>query len=778
MAASTVYDFNRGWLFGGEYVANSEQPGFDDSRFGEVTLPHTVTNLSWGDWQPASWQKKWIYRKRFDSSALPQGRVFVDFDGVMTSARYFLDGRDVGLHQGGYLPFSLELTSHVPRGQHVLALRVNSEWQGVPPEGDPRGAWTIDFLEPGGIYRDVTLRVVPEVFIADVFAMPQGVLSASPTLRVEVTIDAATAQAQPVDVQVELVDGTATLASGSTSTAVTKAGAHAVTVTLTGLGKPELWSPSTPKLYTVRTTLADQGGTELHTLDIRTGFRQAEFKLDGFHLNGKPFKLFGLNRHQLFPYLGMAANERLQRRDAELLKTTLNCNMVRCSHYPQSPHFLDACDELGLMVWEEPPGWQYVGTDKAFQDLVVRNVHDMVMRDRNRPSVIVWATRLNETGNPTALYKRTRQTAQQLDNSRPTSGAMRIYSTKDWAQDVFAYDDYSLHNDPKAAPLRPPIPRVPYFVSEAVGALDGPPLYRWVDSNATLAAQAELHARKHNAARSNAAYAGLLGWAGIDYQSLSGGNRVWHTLKWAGVLDTFRVPKPAAAFYRSQCSPAENPVILPVFFWDFGKSSPNGPGKNAMVATNCDFLEFTIQGHPSVRGAPDRQHYGHLDHPPVFVDLTTTKGAHPPELTIDGFVGATKVHSITMSGDPAGDRLELTIEDQTLEANGHDATRFTFRAVDKYGNQRPAVTGDVTLSLSGRGVLTPTTFPFQTYGGVGGGYVRAYPQWVGTVTLTATHPTLGTASGSIEVVPAQTPGSSRVVVTPRRRRPGRQAVPS
>ncbi len=217
MAASTVYDFNRGWLFGGEYVATSEQTGFDDSHFVEVTLPHTVTNLSWGDWNPAAWQKKWIYRKRSDSSVLPPGRVFVDFDGVMTSARYFLDGRDVGLHQGGYLPFSLELTSHIPPGQHVLALRVNSEWQNVPPEGDPRGAWTIDFLEPGGIYRDVTLRVVPDVFIADVFALPQGVLSASPTLRVGVTIDAASALAQAVDVQVELVDGTATVASGSTS---------------------------------------------------------------------------------------------------------------------------------------------------------------------------------------------------------------------------------------------------------------------------------------------------------------------------------------------------------------------------------------------------------------------------------------------------------------------------------------------------------------------------------------------------------------------------------
>jgi beta-galactosidase len=228
-------------------------------------------------------------------------------------------------------------------------------------------------------------------------------------------------------------------------------------------------------------------------------------------------------------------------------------------------------------------------------------------------------------------------------------------------------------------------------------------------------------------------------------------------MKWAGVLDAFRVPKPGAAFYRSQCSPTDHPVILPVFFWGFGKSSPaTGPGKNAMVATNCDFLEFTIQGRPPFRGFPDHQNYGHLDHPPVFVDLTTAKGAHAPELTIDGYVGTKKVSSIKMSADTSHDRLALTIEDQTIEANGHDATRFTFRAVDKYGNQRPFVTGDVTLSLTGPGVLTPDTFPFHTYGGVGGGYVRAYPRRVGTVTLTARHPTLGTATGSLEVVPTQT----------------------
>ena len=128
-----------------------------------------------------------------------------------------------------------------------------------------------------------------------------------------------------------------------------------------------LWSPETPRLYTVRTTLDGPGGT--HAREVRTGFREAEFRPGGFYLNGERRQLLGLNRHQLFPYLGMAAPARLQRRDAEILRRDLNCDMVRCSHYPQSPHFLDACDELGLLVWAEIPGWQYVG-GPGFRDIV------------------------------------------------------------------------------------------------------------------------------------------------------------------------------------------------------------------------------------------------------------------------------------------------------------------------------------------------------------------------------------------------------------------------
>jgi beta-galactosidase len=189
-----------------------------------------------------------------------------------------------------------------------------------------------------------------------------------------------------VSVTAALVDGSAQLATVAAKVAVTGIGDTVTTLTISGLPDVTRWSPDTPKLYQVSATIQADGVS--HTVEVNTGFREATFEDGGFYLNGERLEIFGLNRHQLFPYTGMAAPERLQRRDAERLKDELNCNMVRCSHYPQSPHFLDACDELGLMVWEEPPGWQYVG-NATFQSIVVQNVHDMVVRDRNRPSVIV-----------------------------------------------------------------------------------------------------------------------------------------------------------------------------------------------------------------------------------------------------------------------------------------------------------------------------------------------------------------------------------------------------
>jgi beta-galactosidase len=766
--------FNQGWLFGGRYLPGSADPGFDDSGFTQITLPHTVTPLSWGDWDQASWEGIWIYRKHF---ALPQrqagrSRVFADFDGVMADATVLLNGTTVATHRGGYLPFSAELTGSLLPADNVLAVVVDSRWLPVPPAGHPGGAASIDFLQPGGIYRDAALRVVPKVFLADVFARPAQVLSTHRSVIVQATIDAAAINAGPIDagpvptdpveISAELLDGSRRLASTAQKVTLTAPGRSVATLTLAGVGNVTLWSPASPKLYQVRVTLTApsgdrQGGQpgDQHGVTVRTGFRQAVFQADGFYLNGERLQIFGLNRHQLFPYLGMAAAARLQRRDAEILKTELNCNMVRCSHYPQSPHFLDACDELGLMVWQEAPGWNYVG-DEAWQDIVAQNVHDMVVRDRNRPCVIVWGTRLNETANHPRLYTRTRQIAARLDGTRPTSGAMTRHSARSWGEDVFAFDDYRQARG--QATLRPPLPGVPYLVTEAVGALAGAPAYRWTDPGPVLARQARLHAQVHHTAGARPGYAGLLGWCGIDYASYNGGARIWRGLKTPGVLDTFRIPKPAAAIYRTQLDPRARPVIEPVFCWDFGPGSPpHGPGPDAMIATNCERLEIFAGPEHIATGFPDHARFGGLAYPPVFADLTVD-GSGRPELRIDGYLGGQLVASARLSADPARDRLGLAADHASITADGTDATRVTFRALDAYGNQRPHVSGDVTMRLAGPAILVgDNPFPFGDYGGAGGGFVRSRPDRPGLITVTARHPTLGQDTVTVTATPARRP---------------------
>ena len=742
------YDFNQGWLFGGRYTSGMAAPGYDDSGFAPVTLPHAVTPLGWGDWDHRSWEHVWIYRKHFDAGSLPGGRVFADFDGVMTDATVLLNGTAVATHQGGYLPFSAELTRHLRPGRNVLAVIVDSRWLPVPPDGAPGGARAVDFLQPGGIYRDVRLRVVPETFLADVFARPVAVLTPGRSLEITATIDTAAVPPGPVQLTATLLDGGRPVAARSATVAITAAGTATARLTLTGLGGITLWSPQHPKLYTTRVTLAAPGRPP-HTLTVRTGFRKAVFRAAGFYLNGQRLQIFGLNRHQLFPYTGMTAAARLQRRDAEILRTELNCTMVRCSHYPQSPHFLDACDELGLMVWQEAPGWHYLG-NAAWRRLVVRNVHDMIIRDRNRPSVIVWGTRLNETAAARSLYATTRRLARELDGTRQTTGAMDRHSTFGWAEDVFAFNDYQRARRGKAA-LRPPLRGVPYLVSEAVGAIDGSPAYRWTDPGPVLAAQAALHGEVHSIAALNPRYAGLLGWCGIDYASLTGGKRIWRNLKTPGVLDTFRVPKPGAAIYASQVDPAVRPVILPVFWWG---GEPGGPGRAAMVATNCDRLEIYAGGQQLATGTPDTGRFAGLRYPPVIVDLTGAGPGALPDLRIDGYTGGTLAASVQMSADPARDRLVLTADHARLAADGSDATRVTFRAVDAYGNQRPRPGGSVVLALAGPAELIgDSPFPFGSYGGAGGAFVRSRAGETGPVSVTARHPVLGTAAVQLLVEP-------------------------
>ncbi|HWC83330.1 MAG TPA: glycoside hydrolase family 2 TIM barrel-domain containing protein [Pseudonocardiaceae bacterium] len=413
------------WLFG-RYTAGCTAVEFTDAGLTPVTVPHCVTPLSWQGWQPPSWESLWVYRQYFDSTpALRRGRAFLTFDGVLSAASVYLNDKLLGTHEGGYLPFEFELTGKLNPQSNVLAVVVDGRWnQDVPPDlttfAKPSA---IDFYQPAGMYRATAVTTTPKAYVSDVFASPVDVLTPDRALGVRATVDSAGAVNSPVRLQVSVSQAGMMLAEESIEVTGLTNGANTIELSVNGLAGVALWDVDNPQLCDVAAGLWIDG-KQVHEYALRIGFRDAKFTADGFFLNGRRLKLFGLNRHQWYPYVGGAMPERMQRADAVLLKNELNCNMVRCSHYPQSTAFLDACDELGLLVWEEVPGWDYIG-DSVWQQRVVEDVRGMVTRDRNHPSIIVWGTRINETLGQADLYDRTDQLAMELDGSRPTTGAVK-----------------------------------------------------------------------------------------------------------------------------------------------------------------------------------------------------------------------------------------------------------------------------------------------------------------------------------------------------------------
>ena len=758
--SSLAFAMNTNWLFGGQYTSGSESSFFDDSDFAPVTVPHTVTRLSWQNWDYLGWQQVWIYRRHFNGERLldphrPGNRILVDFNGVMVNATVAVNDQVVSTHQGGYLPFSAELTGKVTAGDNLLAVIVDSRCLPVPPVGVGRGPGSVDFFQPGGIYRDVRLRVLPQVFLADLFAQPADVLGSEPRVDIECAVDSGATTPASGTLLVELFDGQTRIASQGTTVKVSSPGTSTARLSLAGFGPVGLWSPDSPKLYTVKATL-NFPGLGSHVLSRRIGFREASFRPEGFFLNGKRMQVFGLNRHQLYPYAGMAMGARVQRKDAEILKNEFNCNMVRCSHYPQSPAFLDACDELGLLVWEEAPGWHNVSTTPAWQDVVVQNVRDMVIRDRSRPSVVIWGTRLNETRDFPGLWAATRKAARELDSSRPSSGAMFYHEDVTWNEDVFGYNDYATDAKTGNIKLKQPLPGLPYLVTETVGVEAARPQhFAWTDPAAWLARQAALHGQAQSQARSNAGYAGLLAWAGFDYASMLGpgpGN-----VKWAGVADGFRVPKPGAAIYQTQGDPSVRPVIIPVFFWEPGGAVP-APAPTVMIASNCERLEVFIGGTHVASALPafGSPLYSGLIHPPFLVRLPKRIPKPAPELLVQGFAGGRPVAQLRMSANAARDALVMAVDDTSITADGSDATRAVFRAIDAYGNQRRYGSGEVALTLSGPATLVgDNPFAFGQYGGLGAVWIRSQAGQPGAITLTASHPLLGQAEVQVRSEHAQ-----------------------
>jgi beta-galactosidase len=730
-----VLPINRRWRYSPKTSAAAHERAFDDSGFDRVTVPHTNVRLPWHGFDDKEYEFVSMYRRHFRLPAGARGRrVFVDFEGVMTASTAWLNGVRLGEYKGGFTPFSFELTDHIDwDGDNVLAVEVDStERADIPPFG-----YEIDYLTFGGIYREVQLRLVSPAYIGNFFAQTRDVLSGKPTLDVQCKL---VSEMKSMDngwtLEAVLFDGERQVAKASQPVpAGEEAWKSPVTIHLDNLGAIDLWDLKSPKLYRVEVTLRNGD----HVVDgdtRRIGFREARFTPQGFSLNGKIVKLRGLDRHQTFPWVGQAMPGRVQRQDALILRKNLKCNIVRTSHYPQSRHFLDACDEIGLLVLEEIPGWQHIG-DQAWQDISVDNVDRMITRDWNHPSIILWGVRINESQDNHNFYVRTNALAHTLDPTRQTGGIRYLYDSE-LLEDVFTMNDFGF-------PLRPPNHPL-YLNTEFVGHTYPT---KTIDNIERLREHTIRHARVHDQLASNPQYAGGIGWCAFDYNTHSNfgsGDRICYH----GVTDIWREPKPAAGFYRSQCDPEEEIVLVPAFHW--ARGDENVGFTNALVSSNCEHLKFYVNDKLVAEADPDRKQFPHLKYAPFSADLANSLKDWG-DLRIDGYIGGKQVISRSFSGRGTDRKFVLAPDDTTLVGDGTDSTRVVLRVTDEFGAIRPFAADAIRLQISGPAEIVGDN-PFSLVGGQGAVWIRAL-EVAGKAKLIAVHPTLGVQQVEFDITQAE-----------------------
>ncbi len=730
---------NHGWMYCPHDKRAFSRVRSSVNGWTRVTLPHAVAaplpanTFSEQRWQIVSW-----YRRRIRTpEGLADRRVFLDFDGVMLSASVYLNGKLAAEHRGGYDAFSVDVTPFLdPKAgaDNVVAIRVDSRLQAdIPPCGR-----VMDFQTFGGIYRDVRLRLTPLCHIEDLHVTTPRPLAAVKTVHAVVTVRNTGREDWRGAARLELCDARGRrLATGARVPCAVSAGKTAsLTLTRGDLTGLTLWDLDDPQLYVARATLLD-GSRIADRMETRVGFRSAIFSKDGpFLLNGKPLKLIGLNRHQTYPYMGAAAPRRLQRRDAEILKRKLGCNVVRTSHYPQSPHFLDRCDEIGLLVFEEIPGWGFIGDD-AWKELACRDVEAMIRRDRNHPSVILWGVRVNESGDDHDFYTRTNALARSLDPSRPTGG-VRWGVRSEFLEDVFTANDYAYQ--PPRKLINEPL-ATPYLITE-FGPLTDPRRTASMDVQVRFALG---HADILNAIFGHPKIAGGIGWCAFDYHSQD-----WVTVDgiqpW-GVCDVFREPKLTAAVYASQLDPEVHPVLVAATRWKVGDQAGFDPNEQTVKAggdvplvvfSNAEQVDVLIDGEKRGCYKPAHDRFPHLPHPPFFcAGLGKLWGPSWKALRLIARVRGVPIAEQCFPATNDAPGLDVAVDDQALNADGADMTRMVIRHVDCHGNVQNFSRVAVRIDIKGPVTLVGPRL-CALAGGVAAVYLRAGARpGVAAVTVTA-----------------------------------------
>lgn len=607
---------NDDWLFTEQFEDSLVAPEYPENTLQPVRLPHTCKETPFHYFDESLYQMVSGYRRHLLIPKDWQGkRILLTFEGAAHDSTVFCNGKKVGEHHCGYTAFTVDLTDNVLYGQdNLLCVRLDSrENLNVPPFG-----YVIDYMTYGGIYRDVRLEVKEKVSLSDIFVHTAIDFRSSPvTAQITSEITLTESDENVTIRQYYMPKSTAAaqeswrlLCEQTVSTDVSCDKEFSLTATITA---PLLWDTEEANLYILKTQLY-QDNTILDETETTFGIREAVFKKDGFYLNGRKLRIRGLNRHQSFPYVGYAMPKSMQRLDADLLKKELGLNAVRTSHYPQSHYFLERCDELGLLVFTEFPGWQHIGDD-SWKAQAVANAEDMIRQYRNHPSIILWGIRINESPDDDAFYEKTNAVAHKLDPSRPTGG-VRAMKKSHLLEDVYTYNDFLHDGEMPGCDSKKKVTsdmEKPYLISEYNGHMYPTKAF---DNEERRSEHAIRHANVLDAVAGQPDIAGSFGWCMFDYNThkdFGSGDRICYH----GVMDMFRNPKLAANIYA--CEQEQTPVLEITSSMDIGEHPGCNRG-NIYILSNADSVKMYKNDRFIKEYLPGMSPYKHLKHGPILID--------------------------------------------------------------------------------------------------------------------------------------------------------------
>ncbi len=754
-------NFNDDWKFkrcepAENTIETFKETGYDDAAWETVALPHTprIEPLVVNDqWQGICW-----YRKSFVLENVYRGKkIFVEFEAAMQIAEVWVNGKHKTTHYGGYLPFTIDISDEaVFDGRNLIVVRLDNQDNPEVPPGKPLK--DLDFCTYGGLYRNVKMHLTDKLHITDavhankvaggsVFVRYPLVKNDLAQIWIQTHVINENDEKRKFKVVSRLFDDNNKLIAEKASTEMGLAswGDQHVVQTM-DVRKPKLWHPNSPDLYALH-SLVFQDGKIVDRVVTRIGIRHISFSAtNGFTINGEKFYLRGTNRHQEYPYIGYALSDNAHYRDALKIKQA-GFDFVRLSHYPHAEALMNACDELGILVMDSIPGWQFFGND-VFQQRSLQDCRDMIRRDRNHPSVILWEVSLNESDMTKAFMEKTHGIAHE----EYPGDQCYTCGWQDYAYDVFipARQHAKAPDYWKKYAKNKPLLIAEYgdweYYAQDAGFNQAE--FKNLSPEERTSRQLRSFGEKRllqqalnyqEAFNDNLASpaAGCANWLIFDY------NRGYaNDIEASGIMDIFRIPKFAHYFFKSQRPPEalaalpteSGPMLHIANYWTENST------RHVKIFSNYQTVKLFLSGNEVATQRPDRDVYSNdLKYPPFTFKVDKFQAG---EIEAIGFIDGRKVasHKVRTPSNPNRLRLTAALDGKEPKAGKKDVFFVYASIVDENGTLVPTASNPVTFELSGPARLIGQN-PMQAEAGIASIVVET-PGKEGVVEIGASSPDL------------------------------------